>query len=186
MTQHLHLQPAFAASAHANAQTALDCLAYLQVKFKPNAKRIELSTALDTYGDNYNSRADQSKYLNDLVLKSQLVDLPTSFAIGCVRGDHLILSPLDEAVQMRPHLGHLDTTKKQVKEEEDTGDEEKKPSFITVSICCSHLFKSCVTISGHCIMLHYPKKIGTRVGNPASLAGFLPGHSEHLLAASQV
>ena len=111
------------------------CLVYLQVRFKPNAKRIELSTSLDTHGHNYNSRADESKHLNDLVLKSQLVELPTSFAIGCVRGNRLILSPLDEAVQMRPHLGHLDTTKKQVKEEEDFGEEEKKPSFITVSAC---------------------------------------------------
>ena len=111
------------------------CLESLQVNFKPNAKRVELSTALDTYGDNYNSRADQSKHLSDLVLKSQLVDLPTAFAIGCVRGNHLILSPLDEAVQMRPHLRHLDTTKKQVKEEDETGEEEKKPSFVTVSVC---------------------------------------------------
>lgn len=111
-------------------------LEYMQVKFKPNAKRVELSTALDTYGDNYNSRADQSKHLDGLVLKSQLVDLPTSFAIGCVRGNHLMLAPLDEAVQMRPHLGHLDTTKKQVKEEEEVvGEEEKKPSFVTVGTC---------------------------------------------------
>lgn len=136
------------------------CLKHLQVKFKPNAKRVELSTALDTYGDNYNSRADQSKHLNDVVLKSQLVDLPTSFAIGCVRGNHLILSPVDEAVQMRPHLGHLDTTQKRVKEEEDTGEEEKKPSFVTVSICWNHLSGCYVTISGRRSMLHYPKKFG--------------------------
>lgn len=130
-------------------------LEYLQVKVKPNAKRVELSTALDTHGDNYNSRADQSKHVNDLVLKSQLVDLPTSFAIGCVRGNHLILSPLDEAVQMRPHLAHLDTTKKQVKEEEDIGEEEKKPSFITVSICWK-LLRCCGDISGRSSMLPYP------------------------------
>lgn len=61
---------------------------------------------------------------------------------------------------MRPHLGHLDTTKKQIKEEEDISEEEKKPSFITVSVCWSHLLKSDVTISGHYSMLHYPKEFG--------------------------
>ena len=106
----------------------------MQVKFKPNAKHVELTTGLDTQGYNYNSRADESKHLDALVLKSQLIDLPTSFAIGCVRGNQLILSPLDEAVQMRPHLGHLDTAPKQVKEEADLGAEDKKPSFVTVSI----------------------------------------------------
>ncbi|KAL3132492.1 hypothetical protein ABBQ32_009040 [Trebouxia sp. C0010 RCD-2024] len=93
-----------------------------------------MATHLNTQGYNYNNRADQSKHLDALVLKSQLIDLPTSFAIGCVRGNQLILSPLDEAVQMRPHLGHLDTAAKQVKQEEDLGTEDKKPSFITVQV----------------------------------------------------
>ena len=70
-----------------------------------------------------------------------------------------MLSPLDEAVQMRPHLGHLDTTKKQVKEEEDIGEEDKKSSFITVSICWNSL--GCYSdISGHCSMLHYSRQFG--------------------------
>lgn len=106
----------------------------MQVKFKPGAKRVELAIPLDTHGHNFNSRADASKQLDGLVLKSQVVDLPTSFAVGCLRGNTLMLSPLNEAVQMRPQLGHLDTAKKQVKEEEDADVEDKKPSFVTVSI----------------------------------------------------
>lgn len=106
----------------------------MQVKFKPDAKRLELATRLDTQGYNYNSRADQSKHLDALILKSQLIDLPTTFAIGCVRGNQLVLSTLDEAVQLRPHLGHLDMAAKQVKVEQDLAEEDKKPSFITVSV----------------------------------------------------
>ena len=115
-------------------QTCLQLVAHSQVSFKPGAKRVELATALDAHGHNYNSSADDSKHLDGLVLKSQVIDLPTSFAVGCLRGNRLVLSPLDEAVQMRPHLGHLDTAKKLVKEEADPDHEEKKPSFVTVSI----------------------------------------------------
>ncbi len=103
-----------------------------QVNYKPAAKRLELTTALDVHGHNYNSQADASKKLNSIVLKSQGVNLPASFAIGCLRGDTLMLSPLDEALQMRPQLGHLDDMKKAVKDEDMMDEEEKKPTYVTV------------------------------------------------------
>ena len=117
----------------------------MQVKFKPGAKRVELAVPLDTQGQNFNRRADPSKQLDGLVLKSQVIDLPTSFAIGCLRGNTLMLSPLDEAVQMRPQLGQLDAAKKQVKKENDADVEDKKPSFVTVSIKSAVSFVGTIT-----------------------------------------
>lgn len=36
------------------------------------------------------------------------VDLATSFAVGTIRGNTLLLAPLDGALQLRPSLAHLD------------------------------------------------------------------------------
>jgi hypothetical protein len=43
-----------------------------------------------------------------------------------------MLAPLDEALQMRPQLRHLDESKKPTKDEDMLDEEEKKPSFVTV------------------------------------------------------
>ncbi len=43
-----------------------------------------------------------------------------------------MLAPLDEALQMRPQLRHLDESKKATKDEDMLDEEEKKPSFVTV------------------------------------------------------
>ncbi len=43
-----------------------------------------------------------------------------------------MLAPLDEALQMRPQLRHLDESKKATKDEDMIDEEEKKPSFVTV------------------------------------------------------
>ena len=89
---------------------------------------------MDVHGHNYNSQADASKKLNSLVLKSQVVDLPASFAVGCLKGDRLMLSPLDEALQMRPQLRHLDESKIATKDDDKIDEEEKKPTFVTVCV----------------------------------------------------
>lgn len=104
------------------------------VNFKPEAKRLELATTLETRGHNYNGQADASKQLNALVLKSQCVQLQASFAVGCLKGDRLMLSPLDEALQMRPQTGRLDDSKKPIKDEDMAEEEDKKPTFVTVQV----------------------------------------------------
>ena len=43
-----------------------------------------------------------------------------------------MLSPLDEALQMRPQTGRLDDSKKPIKDEDMAEEEEKKPTFVTV------------------------------------------------------
>ena len=43
-----------------------------------------------------------------------------------------MLAPLNEALQMRPQLRHLDESKKSTKDEDMLDEEEKKPSFVTV------------------------------------------------------
>ena len=97
---------------------------------------MELKAGLDSRGPNFNRDADTAKQLGSLTLKSQSVNLPTTFAVASLRGDKLVLSPVNEALQMRPQLSHLDTTKKKVKDEEEEEEEEKKPEWVAV---CSQL-----------------------------------------------
>ena len=110
----------------------------MQVNFKPNAKRLELTAGLDLRGPNFNAEADPAKQLESLTLKSQSVDMPTTFALASLKGDRLVLSPLTEALQMRPQLSHLDSAKKKAEDEEEEEEEEKKPEFLTVcNRCCA-------------------------------------------------
>lgn len=116
----------------------------MQVNFKPNAKRLELTAGLDLRGPNFNAEADPAKQLGSLMLKSQSVDMPTTFAVASLKGDRLVLSPLNEALQMRPQLSHLDNAKKKAKDEEEEEEEEKKPEFLTVYHSCRPCY--CVSL----------------------------------------
>ena len=58
-----------------------------------------------------------------LTLSSHVVDLPASFAVGCLKGDKLVLSPLHEAVQMRPQMAYVND-KKQPEQLEANGEEK--------------------------------------------------------------
>ena len=107
----------------------------MQANFKPVAKRLELAAGLDFYGPNFNADSDTAKQLGSLTLKSQSVDMPTTFAIASIRGDKLVLSPLNEALQMRPQLNHLDTGKKKDNDEDEEEEEEKKPEWVSVCTC---------------------------------------------------
>lgn len=91
--------------------------------FKPNAKRLELTTALQTRAPNYNTDAAPEQLMQALTLSSHVVDLPASFAVGCLKGDKLVLSPLHEAVQMRPHMAYVND-KKQPEQLEANGEEK--------------------------------------------------------------
>lgn len=105
----------------------------MQVKFKPNAKRLELAAGLDFHGPNFNSDSDTAKQLGSLTLKSQSIDLPTTFAVASLRGNQLVMSPLNEALQMRPQLNHLGSSKKKDEDEDDKQEDEKKPDWVAVS-----------------------------------------------------
>ena len=107
----------------------------MQANFKPIAKRLELAAGLDFHGPNFNPDSDTAKQLGSLTLKSQSVDMPTTFAIASIRGNKLVLSPLNEALQMRPQLNHLDSGRKKDNNDDDEEQEEKKPEW--VSVCTS-------------------------------------------------
>ena len=99
------------------------CNAAVQANFKPNAKRLELATALQTRGPNYKTDAAPEQRMQALTLSSHVVDLPASFAVGCLKGDRLVLSPLHEAVQMRPQMAYVND-KKQPEQNEANGEEK--------------------------------------------------------------
>lgn len=100
---------------------------------------MELAAGLDFHGPNFNADSDTAKQLESLTLKSQSVDMPTTFAVACLRGDQLVLSPLNEALQMRPQLNHLATSKKKDQDEEEEPEEEKKPDWVAVRMLAQRL-----------------------------------------------
>lgn len=112
----------------------------MQANFKPNAKRLELTAGLDLHGPNFNTDSDAAKQLGSLTLKSQSVDMPTTFAIASIRGDKLVLSPLNQALQMRPQLDHLNASKKKDKDEDEDEEEEKKPEWVAVCTFASFMY----------------------------------------------
>ena len=75
------------------------------------------------------------KQLKALTLSSQVLDLPASFAVGCLQGDKLMLSPLDQALQMRPQMGHLNASK-QPEKAQVADEDEQKPTFVQVCPAC--------------------------------------------------
>lgn len=70
-------------------------------RFKPQARRLEMSLPLDTSGENYGD-ADENKRITALTLRSTAVDdSGASYAVGVVRDNQLLLLPLDYTLQVR-------------------------------------------------------------------------------------
>ncbi|KAK9820135.1 hypothetical protein WJX72_006476 [[Myrmecia] bisecta] len=95
-----------------------------KVRVKPVARRVQMEVPLDTTGPNYAPPANPAAAIQHLTLTSRNVDVSTSYAVGTVRGDRLLLASLDEAMQMRPSLAHLDVAR----EEERAKQKDKGPA----------------------------------------------------------
>lgn len=80
-------------------------------RFKPNARRLEISLPLDTESDNFREQTDEQKSIKTLELRSTQVEDPvSSYAGGVIKGSQLVLVPLDFTLQLRPNMAYLNPT----------------------------------------------------------------------------
>lgn len=82
---------------------------FTDVKYKPKVKKLQASFPLDTRSANYNDAMDsETKQVKSMLLASSRVEPRTQFAVGFVDEHRLLLLPVDQALQLRPSLVHLD------------------------------------------------------------------------------
>lgn len=102
------------------------------VKLKPKVKKLQCEVPLDTRSRNYNDNVEPTRKISTVTLQSTRLDLRTSFAAGFVEEDRLLLFPVDEAIQLRPSLHHLDKEKDlstaAKKKAQQQLEEEQKPA----------------------------------------------------------
>eukprot|EP00887_Chlorella_sp_A99_P006149 scaffold22.g6149.t1 len=74
-----------------------------------DVKKLQASFPLDTRSANYNDAMDsETKQVKSMLLASSRVEPRTQFAVGFVDEHRLLLLPVDQALQLRPSLVHLD------------------------------------------------------------------------------
>lgn len=78
------------------------------IRYKPGVGRVEMDVPLETTEEQFNESCAPHMKRRQHSLSSARVDLRTTYALGSVRGDKVLLCQLDDAVQMRPSLAHLD------------------------------------------------------------------------------
>ncbi|BDA41399.1 probable DNA-directed RNA polymerase III subunit RPC5 at N-terminal half [Coccomyxa sp. Obi] len=102
-----------------------------KVQMKPVAKRMQIDVPLHKESDNYNSLADPSLRLDSIKLSSSSVDMPTSYAVASIRGNRVVLTPVDEALALRPSLAHLAKARAELESKISAAsrpDEDEKPA----------------------------------------------------------
>lgn len=79
-----------------------------KVKYKPTANKLQVDIPLHGKGCNVDPEARPGMLQKQLSLVSTSADLATNFAIGTFRGGRMLLTPLSEALQLRPSMAHMD------------------------------------------------------------------------------
>jgi len=95
------------------------------IRIKPGVKKVEMEVPIETTRENFNSQADAKLQRTKHKLTSSRVELKTTYAVGSIRGDKVLLCQLDNALQMRPSVDYLNPTQTQNKPNSDPKD---KPS----------------------------------------------------------
>lgn len=95
------------------------------IRIKPGVKKVEMEVPIETMPENNNHLADAKMQLQKHRLTSSRVELKTTYAVGSVRGDKVLLSQLDHALQMRPSLNHMDTPEAQKEKAKKSSAEEQ-------------------------------------------------------------
>ena len=97
-----------------------------RVCIKPGVKKVEMEIPVESIPENHSRGADVHLQVKKHKLTSSRVELKTTYAVGSVRGDKLLLSQLDHALQMRPSLSHMDPPEQ--KDEKDAKGKSKQPA----------------------------------------------------------
>lgn len=79
-----------------------------QIRYKSMASKLHVDIPLQQRGRNVDPESRPGMLLKQLSLVSTAADLATSFAVGTFRGGRLVLSPLSNALQLRPSMAHMD------------------------------------------------------------------------------
>ncbi|KAF8068184.1 Polr3e [Scenedesmus sp. PABB004] len=95
-------------------------------RFKPQARRLELSLPLDTSADTYGVPPDGARAITALDLRSTPVEPceGAAHAVGVVRDGRLVLVPLDYALQLRPDMASMAADPARRREGEASEDDE--------------------------------------------------------------
>ncbi|GIL54364.1 hypothetical protein Vafri_9932 [Volvox africanus] len=108
------------------------------MRFKPQAKRMEVDLPLDTESRNYNDVIEDMKKVNHFTIRSTLAEERINLAVGTIRGGKLLIAPLEFAVQLRPTMHHLNVTSsvkdKNKEDSEDEEDDEPKLHAVEVQV----------------------------------------------------
>mmetsp|Transcript_69739 Transcript_69739/g.220799 ORF Transcript_69739/g.220799 Transcript_69739/m.220799 type:complete len:166 (+) Transcript_69739:239-736(+) len=81
----------------------------VRIQLKPQQGRVEMEIPMDQMSENYNAGASDHLHIQNISLKSQPAPLRTSHAVGIfTKSGELHLVPVNNAVQLRPSLQHLD------------------------------------------------------------------------------
>jgi DNA-directed RNA polymerase-3 subunit RPC5 len=106
------------------------------MRFKPQAKRVEVDFPLDTESRNYNDVIEDFKKIDHFTLRSTLAEERTNLTVGTIRGGKLLVAPLDFAVQLRPTMYHLNvsSTAKDKKKDDSDEEEEDEPKLHAVEV----------------------------------------------------
>jgi len=77
-----------------------------EVRFKKEHKKMEMEFELNTQSEHYDQDNPQS--MSSFTLASKVVPLRTNYAVGVTRGNHLHITPLQNILQFKTSLEHLE------------------------------------------------------------------------------
>ncbi|KAK9834335.1 hypothetical protein WJX81_008044 [Elliptochloris bilobata] len=100
---------------------------YKGIQYKAKAKRLQKEVDLESGpgSRNYNTQAVDASKLRRLKLEGSRVETRADFALMTIKGDKVVLAPVDEVWALRPSLDHLDVARPQPRAAEPPKEEEK-------------------------------------------------------------
>jgi DNA-directed RNA polymerase III subunit RPC5 len=104
------------------------------VRFKNDAQRLEIDVPVAKDAQNYNQDVESFKQIPNITLRSSQVETNTSYAVGVLAGDKMILAPVDYCLQLRPTMTHLPAAKKASNDESDEEDQDEQDELAAVEV----------------------------------------------------
>ncbi|KAK9797751.1 hypothetical protein WJX73_006495 [Symbiochloris irregularis] len=97
-----------------------------KVEMRVKAQRVKLKTKLDTAGPNYHADRDKERQAVDsMVLESAVATPPAPLAAAVIKGNQVVLLPIEASWQLRPSLEHLDEAPPQALKEPHAAEAEE-------------------------------------------------------------
>eukprot|EP01026_Neomeris_dumetosa_P026020 TRINITY_DN21309_c0_g2_i9.p1 TRINITY_DN21309_c0_g2~~TRINITY_DN21309_c0_g2_i9.p1 ORF type:complete len:421 (+),score=66.76 TRINITY_DN21309_c0_g2_i9:53-1315(+) len=84
-----------------------------KARVKPNARKLEIEVDLDKQSTNFDNDVDPKRDMQKLVLQSTPVNQEIGLALGYVKDDKVFLVGINQMVQMRPSMAHVNQVEEQ-------------------------------------------------------------------------